>query len=353
MSTQASYPTIPKPQKPWKATRRQRAETFSILFLSFLATVVLVQVTPLKGKLAYVLVMITIYSLTDYTVVRINHGAHAAKDALARAFVTTGLIIAIFPIVSILWAVWTKGHKGLYPGLFVKDMHSTAFTDDNLANGGLFHAILGSALIVGFALIMSVPVGFLTAIYLTEIKGRFTKPIRFLVQSMSGVPSVVAGLFILAAIVYPITKAYSGFEGSLALAILMIPTIARTAEEVLLLIPNDLRESGVALGGTQWKTVQKIVLPAARSGLVTALILGVARVAGETAPIVLLTGGGDTTHWNLFSGPMGTLPFYIWRGYATGTDASIVRAWTGLLVLLIVVLFLFGLARYLGGRKSK
>jgi phosphate transport system permease protein len=264
-----------------------------------------------------------------------------------------GIIIAIFPIVSILWAVWSKGHRGLYPGVFFKDMHSTAYTEQNLATGGLFHAILGSALIVGFALLMSVPIGFLTAVYLTEIKGRFSRPIRFLVQSMSGVPSIVTGLFILAAIVYPITKAYSGFEGSLALAILMIPTIARTAEEVLILIPNDLRESGVALGGTQWKTVQKIVLPAARSGLVTALILGVARVAGETAPIVLLTGGGDTTSWNLFKGPMGTLPFYIWRGYSTGTDASIARAWTGLLVLLIVVFFLFGLARYLGGRKSK
>jgi phosphate transport system permease protein len=353
MSTQTLDRSIPKPQKPWKATKRQRLETLSILFLSFLATVVIVQVTPLKGKLAYFIVMVLVFALFDFSVVRLNQGARAATDALAKTFVTTAVIITVFPIVSILWAVWLRGHKGLYPGLFFRDMHSTAFTEQNLAAGGLFHAILGSALIVGFGLIISVPIGVLTAIYLTEIKGRFSRPIRFLVQSMSGVPSVVAGLFILAAIVYPITKAYSGFEGSLALAILMIPTIARTAEEVLLLIPNDLRESGVALGGTQWKTVQRIVLPAARNGLITALILGVARVAGETAPIVLLTGGGDTTSWNLFKGPMGTLPFYIWRGYSTGTDASIARAWTGLLVLLIVVLFLFGLARYLGGRKSK
>ena len=105
---------------------------------------------------------------------------------------------------------------------------------------------------------MSVPIGILTALYLTEIKGRFTGPIRFLVQAMSGVPSIVAGLFILSAVLYPITKSYSGFMGALALTILMIPTIARTSEEVLNLIPNDLREAGVALGGTQWRTVAMI-----------------------------------------------------------------------------------------------
>ncbi|MEI9907815.1 MAG: ABC transporter permease subunit [Actinomycetota bacterium] len=124
---------------------------------------------------------------------------------------------------------------------------------------------------------------------------------------MSGVPSIVAGLFILSAIVYPITKSYSGFMGSLALAILMIPTIARTSEEVLLLIPNELREAGVALGGTQWRSVAMVVVPAARSGLVTAVILGIARVAGETAPIILLTGGGERVNYNPFSGPMGSL----------------------------------------------
>jgi phosphate transport system permease protein len=169
---------------------------------------------------------------------------------------------------------------------------------------------------------------------------------------MSGVPSIIAGLFILAAVVYPLTKSYSGFQGSLALAILMIPTVARTAEEVLLLIPNDLRESGVALGGTQWRTVQQIVIPAAKSGLVTSLILGIARVAGETAPIVLLTGGGDTTHWNIFSGPIGTLPFYIWRAYGAGTETSVARAWTGILILLLIVFALFSLARFFS-RKQK
>ena len=343
---------IPTPKRPWLATRRQRAETGAILVVAALIDVLVVQITSMKGKLAYVGLYLLIYPLLDYVIVRLQRGKRAAIDVVFRAFVSFAMAIAMLPILSILWTVWARGHKGLHWNLFTQDMHSASVTDPIMTHGGLTHAIIGSVLIVASALVFSVPIGLLTAIYLTEIQGRFTRPIKFLVQSMSGVPSIVAGLFILAAVVYPLTKTFNGFEGSLALAILMVPTIARTAEEVLLLIPHDLRETGLALGGTQWRTVQQVILPAARSGLVTAMILGIARVAGETAPIVLLTGGGDTTNWNLLHGPMGTLPFYIWKGFGAGTDESFQRAWTGILVLLVVVLVLFALARFLGGRRS-
>jgi phosphate transport system permease protein len=222
---------------------------------------------------------------------------------------------------------------------------------DPIATGGLLHAITGTLTMVALALIMSVPIGILTALYLTEIKGKFSGPIRFLVQAMSGVPSIVAGLFILSAVLYPITKAYSGLMGALALTILMIPTIARTSEEVLLLIPNDLREAGTALGGTQWRTVAMIVLPAARSGLMTAVILGIARIAGETAPILLLTGGGDKVNPNAFNGPMGSLPYYIWKSFNAGSPEALTRAWAGLLVLMVLILILFTAARALSSRK--
>jgi phosphate transport system permease protein len=205
---------------------------------------------------------------------------------------------------------------------------------------------------IGGALILSVPIGILTALYLTEIRGKFSRPIRFLVQAMSGVPSIVAGLFILSAVVYPITKSSSGFVGSLALSILMIPTVARTAEEVLGLIPEDLREAGTALGGTQWRTVAMIVVPAARSGLFTAVILGVARIAGETAPLLLLTGGGDRINGNPFNDPMGSLPFYIWKSFLAGSEEAVTRAWAGLLVLVLLILILFITARILGTRKA-
>jgi phosphate transport system permease protein len=278
-------------------------------------------------------------------------GSAAAKDALVNSLVAFGAIVTVIPIASILFTVVQKGLPGISLNLFTSDM-SMATPTDPLNNGGLLHAITGTLALVALALVMSVPIGILTALYLTEIKGRFTAPIRFLVQAMSGVPSIVAGLFILSAILYPITKSFSGFMGSLALTILMIPTIARTSEEVLNLIPNDLREAGVALGGTQWRTVAMIVLPAAKSGLVTAVILGVARIAGETAPLLLLTGGGDKVNPNAFNGPLGSLPYYIWKSFNAGSPEAITRAWAGLLVLVGLVLVLFTVARYLGSKKS-
>lgn len=278
-------------------------------------------------------------------------GSAAAKDALVNSLVAFGAIVTVIPIASILFTVVQKGLPGISLNLFVSDM-SMATPTDPLNNGGLLHAITGTLALVTLALIMSVPIGILTALYLTEIKGKFTAPIRFLVQAMSGVPSIVAGLFILSAILYPITKSFSGFMGALALTILMIPTIARTSEEVLNLIPNDLREAGVALGGTQWRTVAMIVLPAAKSGLITAVILGVARIAGETAPLLLLTGGGDKVNANAFSGPLGSLPYYIWKSFNAGSPEALTRAWAGLLVLVGLVLVLFTFARYLGSKKS-
>ena len=343
--------TTVQPTKPWKASRKDRVIDLSIFIGSLVSSYLIVAVTPMKGKLALFAVFFFVYMLLTASLKGIQRGSAAAKDALVNSAVAFGAIVTVIPIASILFTVIQKGLPGIKLNLFTQDM-SMATPTDPLENGGLLHAVTGTLTLVALALVMSVPIGILTALYLTEIKGRFTGPIRFLVQAMSGVPSIVAGLFILSAILYPITKSYSGFMGALALTILMIPTIARTSEEVLNLIPNDLREAGVALGGTQWRTVAMIVLPAAKSGLVTAVILGVARIAGETAPILLLTGGGDKVNPNAFSGPMGSLPYYIWKSFNAGSPEAITRAWAGLLVLVGLVLILFTSARYLGSRKG-
>ena len=343
--------TIPTPIKPWKATKRERLIDLSIFFLALLSSYVIVAATELKGKLALFVVFFLAYMLFTSSIKGFQLGSAAAKDAIVSSLVAFGAIVTVIPIASILFTVVQKGLPGISLNLFISDM-SMATPTDPLSNGGLLHAITGTLALVTLALIMSVPIGVLTALYLTEIKGRFTSPIRFLVQAMSGVPSIVAGLFILSAILYPITKSFSGFMGALALTILMIPTIARTSEEVLNLIPNDLREAGVALGGTQWRTVAMIVLPAAKSGLITAVILGVARIAGETAPLLLLTGGGDKVNPNAFNGPLGSLPYYIWKSFNAGSPEAITRAWAGLLVLVGLVLILFTAARYLGSKKS-
>jgi phosphate transport system permease protein len=342
--------TTATPTKPWAKTPIDHLRNFSFFALALLVTYLVVAITPMKGKLAYAFVFFVSYAVITSLVAFVSRGVPAAKDALIKSVVALGAIVTLIPIISILGTVLKNGLPGIHIGLFTHDM-SMATPTDPIESGGLLHAITGTLTLVIIALVLSVPLGILTALYLTEIRGKFSGPIRFLVQAMSGVPSIVAGLFILSAVLYPITKNFSGFMGALALTILMIPTVARTSEEVLLLIPNDLREAGTALGGTQWRTVAMIVLPAARSGLITAMILGVARIAGETAPILLLTGGGDKVNPNAFNGPLGSLPYYIWKSFNAGSPEAITRAWAGLLVLVTLILILFTLARSLSSRK--
>jgi phosphate transport system permease protein len=343
--------SIPQPMRPWEASSKERRQSLSLFFLAIAISFGLVKFTFFSGKLGFAISLF----ISTQTVFIVNalrkEGTPAAKDVLLKGFAIFGMALTILPIISIVSTVVIKGYKGLHLGLLTKDM-SLASVNDPIAQGGLLHALIGTIIMVGGALIISFPIGVLTALYLTEIKGRFSRPIKFLVQAMSGVPSIVAGLFILSSVIYPITKQLSGFMGSLALSILMIPTIARTSEEMLRLIPDDLREAGVALGSTQWKTVSSVVLPAAKSGLVTAVILGVARIIGETAPLLLVSGGGDALNLNPTNGAMGSLPYYIWKAFLTGgTEEAFARAWGGMLVLLIFIFILFGLARLLS--KSK
>lgn len=343
--------TIPKPQKPWQPSSADKAKNLLIVFAAFVFAGASVKLTGLNGKLGFFVSLFFSLLVLNFGFHYFKRGTAAAKDALLQVFAVMAIVITLIPIVSIVSTVFIKGYKGLHWGILTNDM-ALASVNDPIATGGLLHALVGTIIMVGGALIISFPIGVLTALYLTEIHGSLTRPIKFLVQAMSGVPSIVAGLFILSSLVYPVTKELSGLMGSLALTILMIPTIARTAEEMLRLIPNELREAGVALGGTQWRTVAGVVLPAAKSGLVTAIILGVARIVGETAPILLVSGGGDSLNLNPTEGAMGSLPFYIWKAFLTsGTPESLARAWAGMLVLLSFIFILFGMARYLSGRK--
>ena len=341
-----------KPGKPWASTPRERALDLGAILLAIAGSWTFVGLSELKGKLAYAGVFFILIIMINFIHNYLKRGIASAKDSIASTFAVAGVLITLLPITSIMFAIFERGKTGLKFNLFTTDMKLNG-PNDPIDQGGLLHALTGSGIMVGIALIISLPIGILTAIYLTEIKGYFTRPIKFLVQAMSGVPSIVAGLFILSAIVFPITKTPSGLMAGLALSILMIPTIARTSEEVLLLIPPDLREAGIALGGTQWRTISQIVVPAAKSGLITAIILGVARVAGETAPLVLVSGGGDAINFNPTSGPMGSFPFYIWKSFTFGTTESIARAWAGIFVLLVLIFILFIAARLLGGDRNK
>ena len=340
-----------QPQKPWALSPKELIYPSILLVISAIASIVVVQLTAMKGKLAIAFLFFIFSTLSMYFYKLRIRGRQAAKDSLASSIALTGALIVFAPVVSILITTIIKGVPGLHLSLFSDTMFKASYLDP-VNKGGLLHAIVGTIYLILLSIVISVPMGILTALYLTEIKGPGSKFIQFTVQAMSGVPSVVAGLFIFAAVILATPLKASGVVGAFALSILMIPTVTRTAQEVLNLVPNDLREAGLAMGATQWRTVASIVVPAARNGLLTATILGVARIAGETAPLIFTIGGSDKLNLNPFKDYQGALPFYVWKGLLLGTPESIQRAWTGILILLILVLTLFTLARRFGSRKA-
>jgi len=342
---------IPAPSRPWQKTPREVMPTAVILLVSLLVVAAIVEFTELKGKLAYFLLFLPIGTAAQFFWARYKYGTKAAKDVIASSIMMTGAIAVFIPVISIVLTTFVKGLPGISPSLFTNDMGEASFIDP-VEMGGLLHAIVGTLFLILISVLISVPMGMLTALYLTEIRGPGSRFIQFMVQAMSGVPSVVAGLFIFSAVILTTPLDTSGFVASLALSILMIPTVTRASQEVLLLIPNDLREAGLAMGATQWRTVAMIVVPAAKSGLITASILGVARIAGETAPLIFTLGGADKLNTNPVYGIQSALPFYIWTGFRLGTPESVQRSWSGILVLLVIVLVLFTIARVVGSNSK-
>jgi phosphate transport system permease protein len=343
--------SIPKPIKPWKPTPKQLLPDLLGAITAVVASLIVVAVTPLAGALGLIATFIAVSIVVASTISWIRQDRKAAANSVSTIIIYFLAAFVLLPVVSIIFEIIRKGAPGLSLGIFFNDMSVTS-SDAPLNEGGLLHALVGSLYVVALATVVSIPIGLLTALYLTEVNGKAAGVVRFFVQAMSGVPSIVAGLFIYAVWMISFGGTYTTAAGSMALAILMIPTIARTAEEVLKLIPTDLREAGLALGATQWKTVALVVIPAARSGLITAVILGVARVAGETAPLLLTIGGNDAMNWNPFSGNNSALPFYIWKNFGLGTETAIARAWTGIFVLMVVVMIFFTLTRLLGNKKG-
>ena len=343
---------VPAPRKPWAASPRDRVLTTIEILVVLGLSYAVVLATPLKGKIGFSLTFILLFTLVRVILQTRKYGRKAISDAIASSIIYVGATLVFLPVASILFITIKNGVKGLRWNLFTTDMFNASFLDP-IGNGGLLHALVGTLMLISIAMVLSVPIGIMTALYLTEIKGRGSALIQFVVQAMSGVPSVVAGLFIFTSVILITPLKTSGAAGALALTVLMIPTVTRTAQEVLLLVPNDLREAGLAMGATQWKTVSTIVVPAARNGLITATILGVARIAGETAPLIFTIGGADKLNLNPFKDYQSALPFYVWKGLTLGTPESIQRAWSGILILLILVLALFITARTLGTQKIR
>ncbi len=333
--------------------RIERSDVLTVVgsAVSAFATTWLVfqRLTPLSGGLGFFVVWYAVFLALVFVIAREVHDPLRARDQVARVVVWSGGVSVFVPLVMIVGYVIGKGYHALRPQFFVEDQRFVGSLSDSTEGGGA-HAIIGTLEQVGLAAVLAVPLGVLSAIYLNEIRGRFARPLRMLVDAMSAVPSIVAGLFIYASLILALGAEQSGTAGALSLTVLFLPTVTRTAEVVLRLVPGGLREASLALGATEYRMAGQVVLPTARSGLMTAVILGVARVIGETAPLILTIGGAFVMNWSPFVGKQDALPLFVFRLIRLPEPAQIQRAWTGALVLLLLVLVLFVIARVLGGR---
>ncbi|QKW33572.1 phosphate ABC transporter permease PstA [Actinomadura sp. NAK00032] len=273
------------------------------------------------------------------------------KDRLVQGLVYLAFALAVVPLVSVLWTVVVNGAKRLDLTFFQFSMNAVSGSDPG---GGAYHAIIGTLEQVAITTVIAVPLALLTAIYLVEYagNGRLGKLISFTVDVMTGIPSIVAGLFVLALWLLTMGFGFSGFAGALSLTILMIPTVVRAAEEMLKLVPNDLREASYALGVPRWRTVCFVVLPTAMTGIVTGVMLAVARVMGETAPLLLTIFFTKAINNDPFTGPQASLPTFIWEQAADPSQHSIDRAWTGALVLIGIIMLLNLVARLVARRTA-
>ncbi|MFI9393417.1 phosphate ABC transporter permease PstA [Streptomyces bauhiniae] len=308
-------------------------------------------VAGLHSHIQWGLIAALLFVLGTYAVAARAEGRRQAKDRVATALVWVAFLLALVPLVSLVWTTVSRGVKVL-DGYFLS--HSMGVVADSEPGGGIYHAILGSLEQVGLATAIGAPIGVLTAIYLVEYgRGRLALAVTFFVDVMTGIPSIVAGLFILSLMLILDLQPF-GFAGSLALAILMMPVVVRSTEEMLKLVPNELREASLALGIPKWRTILKVVLPTSLGGITTGVMLAVARIAGETAPVLLLVFGNPFINANPFEGAQASLPLYIYQQYAqsAGAGAAYDRAWAASLTLIAFVMILNLVARGIARWKA-
>jgi len=279
----------------------------------------------------------------------------AATDRVVAVVVVTAAALIVGIVVFIVVWVAAKALPTMHWGaLFTKDQKNFQVAQtDALAHVGILHAIVGSLEQVLLATVLGVPLAVATAIFLNEVGGRGVRLVRTVVTAMSGTPSVVAGIFIYSMLILTHVLPYSGFAASLALIVILLPSVTRVVEEVLRIVPSGLREASLALGAPQWRTVWSVVLPTARSGVVTAVLLGVARIVGETAPLLFTAFGSQVLNANPFVHDQGALPLVIWSDVRQAQPVLIDLAFQAAFVLMSIVLVLFVAARIFGRTKGK
>jgi phosphate transport system permease protein len=321
--------------------------TPAALLISFslaLASFTLTGFTNADGApnlLAVGIVGFALFMVTTYLISRSVEGARRATDRMVTGWVTAAFALAVVPLLSLTWTVVEKGLNRLDVEFFTLSMRNVVGP-----GGGALHAIVGTLQLTGIATLISVPLGIMTAIYLVEYgRGRLAKAVTFFVDVMTGIPSIVAGLFAFSLFLVLLgpASAINGMAGAVSLAVLMTPVVVRATEEMLKIVPNELREASYALGVPKWLTIVKVVIPTALAGIATGVIIAIARIIGETAPLLLAAGFTTSMNYNPFEEKMMTLPVFVYTSYAIqGTDVQsyVDRAWAGALTLMIIVMVL-------------
>ena len=341
--------TDERPEGGLLETGRLHGRDLLLIFLGSIAlTLLLFATTGFAGRADFLVVLVLIYSVAQTAMSFGREGRRHAADRLLTLGIRLAVGAALLPLVVVLGYTVYRGISAININFLTHSMRGVGPLD---AGGGIYHAIIGTLQQVLLTVLIAVPLGLLVAVYLAEYgRGRFASLVRFVVDVMTGVPSIVAGLFIYAFWVIP--RGPSGFAAALALSILMLPVVVRSAEEMIKLVPDSLREASYALGVPRYKTILRIVLPTASAGITTGVMLAVARVTGETAPLILTAQSLDAINTDPFSGRQSALATYVYDQASSAGDNFIARAWGAALVLIIIVLVLYVAARLLTRRNS-
>ena len=315
--------------------------------LSSLALVGLIygHVLDTKGALGFVVLWFLAFMVIYATLTSISNPRPIVVERLVTAVLSVAALIVVAALASTVVFTFVKGMHALgHVNFWTKDMAGVSPTAP-LSQGGIAHAIVGTVMEVSIAVIISLPLGLATAVFMSEVGGRFSSLVRTVVEAMTALPEILAGLFVYVFMIVGLGFPKSGFAVSVAMSVTMIPIIARTSEVALRIVPGGLREASGALGGTEWRTTWRVVLPTARAGLATALILSIARGIGETAIPLLVSGASSFMTVSPFTNPMNSLPLFIYDAYVTHESVAIERAFGAASVLLLMVLALFVVLR--------
>lgn len=350
-----SMRTEPATRRPVSAARRLSQTTDEdriVVWGSWIGALALAwmidcRLLPWTGAISFILTWFVAGLLLLALATWLTAGTTTVVERTVSAVVHGGAFLVAVALMSTIGYIVARGWSALHlPNLLTQDM-SGVTPRDPVSKGGVLHAIVGSLIEVGIAISVVIPLGIGTAVFMTEVGGRFAKVVRTVVEAMTALPSIVAGLFIYTTLLLGLGLPKSGLAAAAAIGVMMLPIVARASDVVLRVVPSGLREASLALGASRWRTVWNVVLPTARPSLVTATILGVARGVGETSPVLLTSGATTFLVTNPTSGPMNSLPLFIYSTVRSGEPILIARAFAAATVLLALVLLLFTTARLL------